>query len=145
MPTYRAPVEDVQFLLNDVLGWERYSNLPGFSEASADVIAAVLQESAKLCEQVLLPLNLSGDREGCKRLADGSVTTPKGFKQAYESYAEGGWIGLSAPAEYGGQALPFTLQAVINEFSSSANMAFSMYPGLSQGALAALLTHGSDE
>jgi alkylation response protein AidB-like acyl-CoA dehydrogenase len=73
------------------------------------------------------------------------VTTPKGFKQAYDSYAEGGWIGLSAPAEYGGQALPFTLQAVINEFSSSANMAFSMYPGLSQGALAALLTHGSDE
>ncbi len=143
MPTYRAPVADVQFLLKDVFGWELYSKLPGFSDATADVVEAVLREGAKFCEEVLQPLNLSGDREGCKRLADGTVTTPKGFKQAYLSYAEGGWIGLSAPAEFGGQALPFTLQAVINEFSSSANMAFSMYPGLSQGALAALLRHGS--
>ena len=143
MPTYRAPVADVQFLLKDVFGWELYSKLPGFSDATADVVEAVLREGAKFCEEVLQPLNLSGDREGCKQLADGSVTTPKGFKQAYISYAEGGWIGLSAPEEYGGQALPFTLQAVINEFSSSANMAFSMYPGLSQGALAALLRHGS--
>ncbi len=144
MPSYRAPVEDVQFLLNVVFGWERYANLPGFVDATPDVVEAVLQESAKLCEEVLQPLNVSGDREGCKRQPDGAVTTPKGFKQAYDAYSEGGWIGLSAPAEYGGQGLPFTLQAVINEFSSSANMAFSMYPGLSQGALAALLTHGSD-
>jgi acyl-CoA dehydrogenase len=95
MPVYKAPVEDTLFLLNDVFQFERYNNLPGFTEATPDLVEAVLGEGAKLCEEVLQPINHSGDQEGCKRNADGSVTTPKGFKQAYEAYAAGGWIGLA--------------------------------------------------
>ncbi len=106
MPSYKAPLEDVSFLLNDVFQIDRYDNLPGFSDASADVREAVLNEAAKLSEQVLQPLNRVGDLEGCVRHDDGSVTTPKGFKEAYRQVAEGGWLGLSAPTEYGGQGLP---------------------------------------
>ena len=145
MPTYKAPVDDVQFLLNDVFHMERYGNLPGFADASPDVVAAILEEAAKLAEEVLQPLNRVGDIEGCKRHDDGSVTTPTGFKEAYKQYAEGGWIGISVPAEYGGQGLPGTLTVMINELLGGANMAFSMYPGLTQGAIAALLHHGSAE
>ncbi len=145
MPSYQAPVDDVLFLLNDVFGYEKYGNLPGFEEAPADVLEAIVREAAKICEEKLQPLNMSGDREGCVRQPDGSVKAPKGFKQAYDAYREGGWIGLSADVEYGGQGLPYTLGAVMNEFSSAANMAFSMYPGLTMGALAALLKHGSPE
>ena len=145
MPTYKAPVEDVQFLLDDVFHWERYGNMPGFSDASPDVVAAILQEAAKFTEEVLTPLNRSGDQEGCTRNADGSVTTPKGFKEAYRQLVEGGWVGISVPAEYGGQGLPATMTMVVNEMLASANMAFAMYPGLTQGAIAALLRHGSPE
>jgi acyl-CoA dehydrogenase len=145
MPVYKAPVEDTLFLLNDVFQFERYNNLPGFAEATPDLVEAVLGEGAKLCEEVLQPLNHSGDKEGCKRNDDGSVTTPKGFKQAYEAYAAGGWVGLAMDPEYGGQGLPYTLGAIMNEYSSSANMAFSMYPGLTMGAMAALYVHGSEE
>ncbi len=145
MPVYKAPVEDTLFLLNDVFAIERYNNLPGFADATPDVIEAVLGEGAKLCEEVLQPLNLSGDHEGCTRHADGRVTTPKGFKAAHEAYAQGGWIGLAMDPDYGGQGLPYTLGAVMNEFASSANMAFAMYPGLTMGAIAALNVHGSDE
>jgi acyl-CoA dehydrogenase len=145
MPSYKAPVEDVLFLLNDVFAFHRYDNLRGFSDASADVIEAVLNEGAKLAETVLSPLNAVGDREGCTRHADGSVTTPKGFKAAYDTYAGGGWMGLSMPEEYGGQALPHTLNTAIQEFASGANLALGMYPGLTQGAMAALLVHGSEE
>ena len=145
MPIYKAPVEDVSFLLNDVFQIDRYDNLPGFSDASADVREAIIGEAAKLAEEVLQPLNRIGDLEGCTRHADGSVITPKGFKEAFKQVAEGGWLGLSAPTEYGGQGLPVTLSQAVNEFQISANMAFSMYGGLTMGATAALLVHGSDE
>ncbi|GGC83508.1 acyl-CoA dehydrogenase C-terminal domain-containing protein [Chelatococcus reniformis] len=145
MPTYKAPVDDVLFLLKDVFKVERYSNLPGFSDASPDVIEAILGEGAKVCEELLAPLNRVGDLDGCTRHDDGSVTTPQGFKEAYQAFAAGGWMGLAANPEYGGQGLPYTLAAAMNEFSSAANMAFSMYPGLTMGAAAALAVHGSDE
>ena len=96
MPIYKAPVEDVTFLLNDVFQIDRYDNLPGFTDASADVREAILGEAAKLAEEVLQPLNRVGDLEGCKRHDDASVTTPKGFKEAFKQVAEGGWLGLSA-------------------------------------------------
>src|SRR5580700_10910422 len=145
MPTYKAPVDDVVFLLSDVFHLERYNNLPGFAEATPDLIEAVLAEAAKFSEQVLTPLNRVGDKEGCRRREDGSVTTPTGFKDAYKRLTEGGWIGLSAPAEFGGQGLPVVLSQAIGEFLVSANMAFAMYPGLTQGAAAALIVHGSPE
>ena len=144
MPTYKAPVDDALFLLTDVFHIDRYGNLPGFSDASPDVVEAVLREAAKFSEEVLTPLNRVGDKEGCKRAADGSVTTPTGFKDAYKQIIDGGWIGISVPAEYGGQGLPATMTVKVNEFLCSANMAFAMYPGLTQGAIAALLVHASD-
>ncbi|PWB82206.1 MAG: acyl-CoA dehydrogenase [Methylocystaceae bacterium] len=145
MPTYKAPVDDTLFLLNDVLHFERYGNLRGFGDATPDVLAQILGEAGKICEEVLQPLNRVGDEQGCVRRDDGSVATPKGFKQAYDAFVDGGWGGLSVPPEYDGQGLPYTLAVVMNEYASSANMAFAMYPGLTQGALAALLRHGSEE
>ena len=143
MPTYKAPVDDALFLLNDVFHIEHYGNLPGFSDASPDVVEAVLREAAKFSEEILTPLNRVGDKEGCKRAADGNVTTPTGFKEAYKQIVEGGWIGISVPPEFGGQGLPATMTVMVNEFLCSANMAFAMYPGLTQGAIAALLVHAS--
>ena len=145
MPTYKAPVASVMFLLRDVLGYEHYSNLPGFSDAPLDTVEAVLAEAARFSEEVLQPLNRVGDKEGCRRNADGSVATPAGFKEAYRGFTEGGWVALSADPKYGGQGLPYVLAAVVNEFTTSANMAFGMYPGLAQGAIAALHQHGSAE
>ncbi len=143
MPVYKAPVEDTMFILRDVLGYERYSNLAGFSDASIDIVEAVLSEGAKLAENVMFPLNLSGDQQGCTRHADASVTTPDGFKAAYDAYCEGGWLGLGFDPEYGGQGLPYVLHTAVGEYFSSANMALMMYPGLTQGAIAAIHTHAS--
>jgi len=145
MPGYKAPVEDTLFLLNDVLDYESCATLPGFSEAPADVAAQIIAEAGKLCEEVLTPLNAGGDRQGCTRHPDSRVTTPPGFREAFTAYAQGGWIGLPVPQDYGGQGLPYVLSMPMSEFASSANMAFAMYPGLTQGALAALLQHGSEE
>lgn len=145
MPVYKAPTADTLFILNDVLGLERYGNLPGFADASPDMIEAIVGEASKLAETTLFPLNLSGDQEGCTRHDDGTVTVPKGFKQAYDQYCQGGWIGLAVPEEFGGQGLPYTLHAAVGEYMSSSNMSLMMYPGLTQGAIAAILVHGSDQ
>jgi alkylation response protein AidB-like acyl-CoA dehydrogenase len=145
MPVYAAPVKDTQFVLNDILQLQNYANLPGFQEATPDLVSAILEEGAKFVEGVLQPINLSGDLEGCTRHADGSVTTPKGFKEAYQAYRDGGWGGLTAPTEYGGQGLPHVVGVAFEEFIVSANMAFGMYPGLTQGAIAAILAKGSAE
>ncbi len=119
-------------------------NFPALATLPEKLSRRFFGEAAKICEEVALPLNQIGDREGCVRHDDASVTTPKGFIEAYRAVAEGGWIGLSAPEEYGGQGLPYTLSALTNEFASSANMSLAMYTGLTQGAMAALLRHGSD-
>jgi hypothetical protein len=145
MTSYAAPIRDMQFLLHEVFEIERYSNLPGFSEASADVVDAILEEGAKFSAEVLHPLNHSGGREGCRCLADGSVTTPKGFKEAYAAYRDGGWQGLGADPEWGGQGLPYVVGIAVSEMMSAANMAFSMYPGLARGAAAAIEAHGTAE
>ena len=145
MPVYRAPVQDTLFLINDVLGIERYADLPGFGNASPDMIEAVLGEAGKFCEEVLFPINLSGDHEGCTRHDDGSVTTPAGFKEAYKSYCEAGWTLLTQPEEFGGQGLPHVIGFPVEEYRMAANQAFAMYPGLTQAAVAAILVKGSDE
>jgi alkylation response protein AidB-like acyl-CoA dehydrogenase len=145
MPVYAAPLRDYRFLLRDVLQIDRYANLPGFADAPLDVVEQILEEGAKFCEGVLAPLNVVGDREGCTRHPDGSVTTPTGFKDAYRQMVEGGWPSLASDPNYGGQGLPRIVNLAFNEMVSSANMAFGMYPGLSHGAYEAILHHGSQE
>ena len=145
MPSYKAPVREYKFLLKDVLEIERYSNLPSFSDAPIDLIEQLLEEGAKFCEGVLAPLNKVGDEHGCKRADDGSVTTPPGFKAAYDELVAAGWPALSSDPNYGGQGLPHIVGLAWSEMVSSANMAFGMYPGLSHGAYEAIHRHGSDD
>ena len=144
MPVYTAPVRDTRFVLDQVIGLDRYANLPGFENATPDTVEAVLTEGGRFVAEVLFPLNQTGDREGCTRNADGTVTTPTGFKDAYRQFVEAGWPTLSGPTEYGGQGLPHVVMTAFEEFLCSANMAFQMYPGLTAGATAAILAKGSD-
>ena len=145
MPSYRAPVKETLFVLNEVLNIERYHNLQGFEDVTPDMVDAIISEAAKLCEEILQPLNLSGDSQGCVRHDDGSVTTPEGFGAAFKAFNEGGWMGFSSNSEYGGQGLPYALHSAVSEYLISANMAFAMYPGLTQGAMAAINAHGTSE
>jgi alkylation response protein AidB-like acyl-CoA dehydrogenase len=144
MPQYTPPVRDTRFVLEHVVGLDRYNNLPGFDAASPDVVDAVLEEGGKFVAEVLFPLNLSGDQQGCTRHEDGSVTTPDGFKEAYKQYVESGWATLGNQPEYGGQGMPHVVSTAFQEYMISSNMAFAMYPGLTHGAIAALIAKGSD-
>lgn len=144
MTSYTAPIDDFKFVLHDFLQIDRYANLPGFDEISPDLIGAILEEGGKLSSEVLHPLNQSGDEEGC-HWDNGVVTTPKGFKEAYKTYSEGGWQGLTGDPEYGGQGLPHALGLPISEMMISANWGFGMYPGLTKGATEAIAAHASDE
>ncbi|MCC7265788.1 MAG: acyl-CoA dehydrogenase C-terminal domain-containing protein [Caulobacteraceae bacterium] len=143
--TYTPPVRDYQFILGEWLDIGRYANLPGFSEASMDVVGQILKEAARFTSEVLAPLNPVGDKEGCVWSPDHSVKTPAGFKEAYAQLVEGGWPALGAEPAYGGQGLPHVVNLAFSDMSSAANMAFSMYPGLTHGAYSALLNGGSDE
>jgi alkylation response protein AidB-like acyl-CoA dehydrogenase len=145
MPVYKAPLRDMRFLLNEVLDFpSHYAGLSNGKDADPDTVNAILEECAKFCEQVLAPLNLSGDAEGC-RIDNGAVTTPKGFKEAYEQFAAGGWQGLSHPQEYGGQGMPMSLGVFKSEMSGTANWSFTMYPGLALGAMNTIMQHATPE
>ena len=144
MPSYKVPLRDMQFLINDVLDYpEHYYTLANGEEASPDMVDAILEGAATLCEEVLAPIDLSGDAQGC-RFDNGTVTTPDGFKEAYRQFAEGGWQGLSFPEEFGGQNLPASVSLFKTDMVGTANWAFSMYPGLSMGCINTLLEYGSD-
>ena len=145
MPIYKAPTRDVRFVINELLELEKYANLPGFESATPDIIDAVVEECGRFCSEVLAPLNVVGDREGCTRAPDGSVTTPTGFKAAFEQYRDAGWSTVSAPEALGGQGMPHVLGFVVEEFVATANHSFGMYPGLTNGAVSAILAKGSPE
>jgi len=147
MGQYVAPLRDMQFVLHEFLNvTEEFKNLPAYQEIDADIINQVLEEGAKFTQEVLFPLNHSGDREGCHYdAATKTVTTPKGFKEAYKQYVEGGWAALACDPEYGGQGLPVSLNNSFYEMLNSSNQAWTMYPGLSHGAYECLKEHGTDD
>ena len=144
MTAYAAPLRDMQFVYHELHGLDALAELPGYEEATPDIIDAVLEEAGRFCSEVLAPLNRSGDEQGCQLEADGTVRTPDGFVDAYAQFVNAGWNTLSSAPEYGGQGLPHALDLMVQEMISAANMAFGMYPGLTEGAVNALEAHGSD-
>ncbi len=147
MPTYTPPLRDMQFVMHELLNVTAdLKTIPRHADIDVDTINAVLEEGGKFASEVIFPLNISGDEEGCKHdKVTHAVTTPKGFKEAYSQYVEGGWAALSGDPEYGGQGLPLVVNQCFYEMMNSANQAWTMYPGLTHGAHAALHTHGTDE
>lgn len=143
--TYTPPIRDQAFVLRDVLEIERYANLPGFSDASGEVLDQILEGAGQFAAGVLAPLNRVGDKQGCTWNADRSVTTPDGFAEAYRQLVDGGWVALGAEPAYGGQGLPHVVNMAFSEMMSGANMAFGMYPGLTHGAYSAIVVGGSDQ
>jgi len=144
MSAYTAPLRDMRFVLNELAGMAEVAKLPGCQDATPDTVDAILEEASKFASEVLDPLNHSGDQEGSRWKA-GSVTTPKGFKQAYKLYCEGGWSALSLDPKWGGQGLPKVLSTPVTEMITSANMSFSLCPMLTQGAIEAMLLSGTEE
>jgi len=145
MPEYKAPLRDMDFVLNEVLNAEQhYQNLSDCEDATPDMVAAIMEEGAKFAERVLSPLNQIGDQQGCQ-WDDGAVKTPEGFKEAYDQFVEGGWPSLAHEAEYGGQGLPESIGIIVNEMVGTANWSWSMYPGLSHGAMNTLNAHGTED
>lgn len=144
MPEYKAPIRDMKFVMQELLNCHDHYQRLGFEDATPDMFDAILNEGAKFVEQEIAPLNRIGDEQGCK-WNDGVVTTPDGFKEAYQLYIEGGWPTLGQDVEWGGQGLPISLQANISEMMSAANHSFTMYPGLSHGAMATLEAHGTEQ
>ncbi len=145
MISYRAPLDDIRFVLYDLLDYEdTVAGLPCYKEATRDMVDAVLDEAARFCENKLLPLNAPGDAEGCT-YENGVVRTPRGFKEAYQAFATAGWTGLPCDPHYGGQDLPNVLQFVLEELICSTNLSFGIYPGVSHAGYNALEMHGSDE
>ena len=146
MTPYKAPLRDMQFVLQDLLNIEKhYQSLPACDEVNQELIDAILGEASKFAEEVLAPLNDVGDEVGCKMLEDGEVSTPPGFKEAYQQYVDGGWPSLDQPSRYGGQDLPMSIGLIVREMSGTANWSWSMYPGLSHGAMETIDKHGSEE
>ncbi|WP_197469079.1 acyl-CoA dehydrogenase family protein [Oleiphilus sp. HI0125] len=145
MNHYKAPMDNINFVLFEVLKAGNIANIEQFADATEDMQRAVLEEAAKLAENVLQPINASGDREGCVYDPEAkTVKTPSGFKEAYKTYQEGGWSGLASPVEHGGQGLPHFLKVVVDEMCCSTNLSFGMYPGLSHGSIDALTLHGNE-
>ena len=143
MPEYKAPIRDIKFVMQELLDCDKHYQHLGYNDASEDMVNAILTEAAKFTEQVIAPINQIGDEQGCT-WTDGVVTTPDGFKDAYQQYVEGGWPTLAQSVEFGGQGLPHSLNSAISEMMSAANHSFSMYPGLSHGALATIEAHGTE-
>ena len=144
MPDYKAPLRDIKFLMDEVLHSEKHYQHIGATDATPDMVDAIVAEGAKFCEEVLAPLNQVGDQEGCTWSEDG-VKTPTGFKEAYDQFVEGGWPSMNAPVEHGGQGLPESINIILSELIGTANWSWGMYPGLSHGARATLEEHGTPE
>jgi alkylation response protein AidB-like acyl-CoA dehydrogenase len=144
MSAYQAPLKDMRFVLNELAGLGEIAKLPGYQDASPDTVDAILEEASKFASGVLDPINYSGDQEGSKWV-DGTVRTPKGFREAYRQFCEGGWNALPFEAEWGGQSLPRLVSTPVQEMWKSSNMSFSLCPLLTQGAIEALLLRGSEE